>query len=126
MSPDLRAGLEETSGGEVKKLFFSTDIPAAIAEADIIFFIVINRAKQFGAGAGMAADLQYWEKTARRFSAARNPRRSSSKRAPCLSGRPGHGADSRCGGRTDPHRRLSNPEFLSSNGDRDLERPTGS
>jgi len=50
-----------------KNLFFSTDIPAAIGEADIIFVSVNTPTKQFGAGAGMAADLQYWEKTARQI-----------------------------------------------------------
>jgi UDPglucose 6-dehydrogenase len=50
-----------------KNLFFSTDIPAAIGEADVIFVSVNTPTKQFGAGAGMAADLQYWEKTARQI-----------------------------------------------------------
>lgn len=48
-----------------KNLFFSTDIPAAIEEHDIIFVSVNTPTKSFGDGAGMAPDLQYWEKTAR-------------------------------------------------------------
>ncbi len=50
-----------------KNLFFSTDIPAAIEEADIIFVSVNTPTKTFGQGAGKAADLQYWEKTARQI-----------------------------------------------------------
>ena len=48
-----------------RNLFFSTDIAPAIREADIIFVSVNTPTKQFGQGAGMASDLQYWEKTAR-------------------------------------------------------------
>lgn len=48
-----------------KNLFYSTDIPTAIREADIIFVSVNTPTKTFGAGAGKAADLQYLEKTAR-------------------------------------------------------------
>lgn len=50
-----------------KNLFFSTDIPAEIRAADIIFVSVNTPTKRFGAGAGMAADLQYWERTARQI-----------------------------------------------------------
>ncbi len=48
-----------------RNLFFSTDIPGCIREADIIFVSVNTPTKTFGEGAGKAADLQYWEKTAR-------------------------------------------------------------
>jgi len=48
-----------------KNLFFSTDVVAGIKEADIIFVSVNTPTKTFGAGAGRAANLQYWEKTAR-------------------------------------------------------------
>jgi len=48
-------------------LFFSTGIDQGIQEADIIFVSVNTPTKTFGAGAGMAADLQYWEKTARQI-----------------------------------------------------------
>ncbi|MCP4568751.1 MAG: UDP-glucose 6-dehydrogenase [FCB group bacterium] len=47
-----------------KNLFFSTDIPNGIKKADIIFVSVNTPTKTFGEGAGMASDLQYWEKTA--------------------------------------------------------------
>lgn len=64
--PIFEPGLDEiVKAVRGRNLFFSTDIPAAIAAADIIFVSVNTPTKQFGAGAGMAADLQYWEKTAR-------------------------------------------------------------
>jgi len=50
-----------------KNLFFTTDIERGIKEAEIIFVSVNTPVKTFGAGAGMAADLQYWEKTARQI-----------------------------------------------------------
>jgi len=50
-----------------KNLFFSTDVDKHIAEADIIFVSVHTPTKTFGQGAGKAADLQYWEKTARQI-----------------------------------------------------------
>ncbi len=48
-----------------RNLFFSTEIEKGILESDIIFVSVNTPTKTFGAGAGMAADLQYWDKTAR-------------------------------------------------------------
>jgi UDPglucose 6-dehydrogenase len=48
-----------------RNLFFSTDLPSNIEAADIIFVSVNTPTKTFGQGAGKAADLQYWEKTAR-------------------------------------------------------------
>ncbi len=50
-----------------KNLFFSTDVDRHIAEADIIFVSVNTPTKTFGRGAGKAADLQFWEKTARQI-----------------------------------------------------------
>jgi len=50
-----------------KNLFFSTDVEKGIKESDIIFVSVNTPTKTFGVGAGMAADLQYWEKTARQI-----------------------------------------------------------
>ncbi|MDD5699173.1 MAG: nucleotide sugar dehydrogenase [Victivallaceae bacterium] len=60
--PGLKAVVERTLN---KNLFFSTDIVAGIKAADMIFVSVNTPTKTFGAGAGKAADLQYWEKTAR-------------------------------------------------------------
>jgi len=48
-----------------RNLFFSPDIEKGIRENDIIFVSVNTPVKDFGIGAGYAADLQYWEKTAR-------------------------------------------------------------
>jgi UDPglucose 6-dehydrogenase len=48
-----------------RNLFFSTEIEKGIRECDIIFVAVNTPTKTFGHGAGYAADLQYWEKTAR-------------------------------------------------------------
>jgi len=62
--PGLDAIVKETRD---RNLFFSTDIEKGIKEADIIFVSVNTPTKTFGAGAGMAADLQYWEKTARQI-----------------------------------------------------------
>jgi UDPglucose 6-dehydrogenase len=59
--PGLDTIVKKTRG---KNLFFSTEIERGIKEAEIIFVSVNTPIKTFGAGAGMAADLQYWEKTA--------------------------------------------------------------
>lgn len=50
-----------------KNLFFSTDIKNSIHDADIIFVSVNTPTKIFGHGAGYAADLQFWENTARQI-----------------------------------------------------------
>ena len=66
--PIYEPGLKETVADALdRNLFFSTDIPASIREADIIFVSVNTPTKTFGEGAGMAADLQFWEKTARQI-----------------------------------------------------------
>jgi len=52
-----------------RNLFFSTDIEKGIAKADIIFVSVNTPTKTYGKGAGYAADLQFWEKTARQIKA---------------------------------------------------------
>jgi UDPglucose 6-dehydrogenase len=64
--PIFEPGLDEiVKRNRGKNLFFSTDIAKGIEESDIIFVSVNTPTKTFGVGAGMAADLQYWEKTAR-------------------------------------------------------------
>ena len=57
--------LDIVTSARGKNLFFSSDVDAVIAESDIIFVSVNTPTKSFGEGAGKAADLQYWEKTAR-------------------------------------------------------------
>ncbi len=66
--PIYEPGLDEiVHATRGKNLFFSTDIENGIRENEIIFVSVNTPTKSFGAGAGMAADLQYWEKTARQI-----------------------------------------------------------
>jgi len=62
--PGLDAIVKTTRG---RNLFFETDIPKGIRENEIIFVCVNTPTKTFGAGAGLAADLQFWEKTARQI-----------------------------------------------------------
>jgi len=62
--PGLDAVVRETRG---RNLFFTTDIPAGIRAADIIFVSVNTPTKTRGLGAGKAADLRYWESTARQI-----------------------------------------------------------
>jgi UDPglucose 6-dehydrogenase len=60
--PGLEAVIARTRG---RNLFFTTDASTAIRLADIIFVSVNTPTKMFGEGAGRAANLQFWEKTAR-------------------------------------------------------------
>ena len=62
--PGLDELVKETRG---RNLFFSTEIEKEIADCEIIFVSVNTPTKTFGHGAGMAADLQYWERTARQI-----------------------------------------------------------
>lgn len=63
--PGLQEVVEKVRG---KNLFFSTDVEAAIKEAEIIFVSVNTPTKTNGVGAGRAADLKYWELAARNIS----------------------------------------------------------
>jgi UDPglucose 6-dehydrogenase len=66
--PIYEPGLKEVVlSARGRNLFFSTEINHHISEADIIFVSVNTPTKYFGRGAGKAADLQYWEKTARQI-----------------------------------------------------------
>ena len=66
--PIYEPGLDEiVKASRGRNLFFSTEIERCIREADIIFVSVNTPTKTFGAGAGMTADLQHWEKTARQI-----------------------------------------------------------
>ena len=62
--PGLDAVVSEARG---RNLFFSTDVEGAIHEADMIFISVNTPTKTYGAGKGMAADLQYVELCARQI-----------------------------------------------------------
>ncbi len=64
--PIYEPGLDEVvKACRGKNLFFSTDVAGEIKKNDIIFVGVNTPTKTYGRGAGCAADLQYWEKTAR-------------------------------------------------------------
>lgn len=66
--PVFEPGLDEiVQKARGKNLFFSTDIDAAIKEADMIFLSVNTPTKTYGVGAGRAADLRYIEKCARKI-----------------------------------------------------------
>jgi UDPglucose 6-dehydrogenase len=67
--PGLFEIVKEVRG---RNLFFRTDVSEQIAAADIIFVSVNTPTKTFGQGAGKAADLQFWEKTARQIVEASN------------------------------------------------------
>lgn len=120
--PGLDAVVRRARG---RNLFFSHDVPAGIAEADIIFVSVNTPTKVFGEGAGRAADLQYWEKTAREILAHSSagkivvekstlPVRTADAMARILNSN-GHGFEFQV---------LSNPEFLAEGtAIRDLENP---
>ncbi len=64
--PIFEPGLFETvKRARGRNLSFTTDIASSIKKASLIFVSVNTPTKTFGDGAGKAADLQYWEKTAR-------------------------------------------------------------
>jgi UDPglucose 6-dehydrogenase len=64
--PIYEPGLAEiVASVKNKNLFFSSEVEAAVCEGDIIFVSVNTPTKTFGKGAGYAANLEYWEKTAR-------------------------------------------------------------
>ena len=108
-----------------RNLFFSTDINRGIENADIIFVSVNTPTQTFGQGAGRAADLQYWEKTARAILA----RAKSDKIVVEKSTLPVRTAEAmerilKTGGANVHFEVLSNPEFLAEGtAVRDLENP---
>jgi UDPglucose 6-dehydrogenase len=120
--PGLDEIVRETRG---RNLFFSTDVDKGIAEADIIFVSVNTPTKTFGQGAGYAADLQYWERCARRIlelstsdkivvEKSTLPVRTASAMERIL----------RSGGKQVHFEVLSNPEFLAEGSAiADLEKP---
>ena len=67
--PIYEPGLKEVVDiGRGRNLFFTAaDLADQIDQAEIIFVSVNTPTKTFGQGAGRAADLQYWEKTARQI-----------------------------------------------------------
>ncbi|MGE3511169.1 MAG: nucleotide sugar dehydrogenase, partial [Vicinamibacterales bacterium] len=124
--PIYEPGLDEVvRRARGRNLFFTTDVVTGIREADIIFVSVNTPTKAFGEGAGRAADLQYWEKTAREILAHSDrgkivvekstlPVRTAAAMARILNSNE-RGIDFQV---------LSNPEFLAEGtAIRDLEQP---
>ena len=62
--PGLDKVVDEARG---RNLFFSTEVDKAIDAAEMIFISVNTPTKTYGAGKGMAADLQYVELCARQI-----------------------------------------------------------
>ena len=66
--PIYEPGLAEVvAEARNRNLFFSTEVDSAINEAEMIFISVNTPTKTYGAGKGMAADLQYVELCARQI-----------------------------------------------------------
>lgn len=120
--PGLRDRVEKARG---KNLFFSTDIDAEIAAADIIFVSVNTPTKTFGEGAGKAVDLQFIEQTAQRI----KKNSSSPKIVIEKSTLPVRSADTldtilHSGKNSVRFEILSNPEFMAEGtAIRDMEEP---
>jgi UDPglucose 6-dehydrogenase len=120
--PGLDAVVRRARG---RNLFFSTDIPAGIRAADIIFVSVNTPTKTFGQGAGRASDLQYCEQTARQILACAD----SSKIVVEKSTFPVRTAEAiarilNSNGKGLAFQVLSNPEFLAEGSAiQDLEAP---
>lgn len=65
--PVYEPGLDDVvNRARGRNLFFSTEVDAAIRDAEMIFISVNTPTKTYGAGAGKAADLKYVELCARR------------------------------------------------------------
>lgn len=71
--PIYEPGLEDVvRAARGKNLKFSSEVDAAISEADIIFISVNTPTKTFGMGAGRAANLEFVEKCARQIARVSN------------------------------------------------------
>ena len=125
--PIFEPGLDEiVRATRGRNLFFSTDIAGGIRDNDVIFVSVNTPTKTFGAGAGMAADLQHWEKTARQIlEHASSPKIVIEKST--LPVRTALAMEQIFNGHAKNNARfevLSNPEFLAEGSAiRDLENP---
>jgi UDPglucose 6-dehydrogenase len=97
-----------------KNLFFSTEIHASIAKADIIFVSVNTPTKTYGVGAGRAADLRYIESVARTIAeAATTPKIIVEKSTIPVRTAETIQAILKANGNGASHQVLSNPEFLA-------------
>ncbi len=124
--PVYEPGLDEiVKKARGRNLFFSTEVDQGIRDADIIFLSVNTPTKDYGHGAGRAANIQYLEICARRIAEVANgpkvivekstvPVRTAETVKRILRGSP-HG---------DKFQVLSNPEFLAEGtAVRDLQNP---
>ena len=68
--PIFEPGLDEiVRSSRGRNLFFTTDRDRGVREADVIFIAVSTPTKDYGVGAGRAADLKYVESCARHIAA---------------------------------------------------------
>ncbi|KAJ3220275.1 UDP-glucose 6-dehydrogenase 1 [Dinochytrium kinnereticum] len=114
--PIYEPGLDEiVFARRGKNLFFSSEVDAAIIEADLIFVSVNTPTKKSGMGAGFAADLAYVESATRRIAKVATSSKIVIEKStvPCRTAESMRvilEANSRDGIRFDI---LSNPEFLA-------------
>jgi len=117
--------LEVVKKARSQNLFFSTEVDKSIKRADIIFVCVNTPTKTYGEGAGKAADLQFWEKTARNIICASESNKIVIEKS-TLPVRTAHAME-RILNTNDKGLRfdiLSNPEFLAEGSAiEDLENP---
>jgi len=126
MPPIYEPGLDEILRASLgKNLSFSGDINSAIADAEMIFVSVNTPTKMFGHGAGRAADLQYWEQTARSIlQHARGETIVVEKSTLPVRTAEAMERIFRSGGRQSRFEVLSNPEFMAEGSAiADLEHP---
>jgi len=127
--PVYEPGLDQVVGRcRGRNLFFTTEVEAAIAEADMVFLSVNTPTKTRGVGAGQASDLRWIEASARQVAACAQghtivvekstlPVRTAQTVQAILAAAEGAG-----GGKT--FSVLSNPEFLAEGtAITDLENP---
>lgn len=124
--PIYEPGLDEVvRRARGRNLFFSTDIAGGIGKADVIFVAINTPTKNFGEGAGRAADLQHWELTARQILANSTGNKIVVEKS-TLPVRTAEAMESilRGNGKGLRFDVLSNPEFLAEGtAIRDLENP---
>ena len=126
VAPIYEPGLEEALRTSLdRNLRFTADVEGAIAEAEMIFVSVNTPTKTFGEGAGRAADLQYWERTARSIlQHARGETIVVEKSTLPVRTAEAMERIFRNGGEVSRFEVLSNPEFLAEGtAIADLERP---
>jgi len=117
--------LDVVKAARGRNLFFYDNVEERIDGADIIFVSVNTPTKTFGHGAGKAADLQYWEKTARQIArCSTRPKIVVEKSTLPVRTAEAMEAILRANESGVPFEVVSNPEFLAEGtAIRDLEQP---